>query len=172
MRVRFLIPLNPDAALNPPFTTNPGLVTPPVVNTRIPFVRGLNADVNGNDIQVLLTNCEYAQAIYTKRVPNPDLWEPQLRSAVIAALAAYLVNPIARDANLLKERVQVAVGILEQARVADANEGATSVDHTPDWMDVRYIGGGWWGGIDGVGGYGYAWQNLYDSWASPLGISY
>ena len=98
------------------------------------------------------------------------MWDPMLQNAAISTLAAWFVNPLNRNAELLKERIQVAVGLIMQARVSDGDEGVMSMDHLPDWMRVRGAGG--WAGFGtdmGVDGQFYAG---WDAIGMPDGISY
>ena len=88
-------------------------------------------------IKVILTDLEFADLVYTARIANPDLWDPHFLAAACATLGSWLVNPLARNAEVLKEQIQIASGIILQARISDGNEGVTSVDHMPDWMAVR-----------------------------------
>jgi hypothetical protein len=171
--VRFVFPLCVGPA-GAPIMTNVGVSFQSRINTSMPFVPAIGSDQNGNDIRVILTNCPDAELVYTKRILDPNLWDPQLVNGVVAVLAAWFVNPIARDANLLKERVQVAASIIESARVSDGNEGITSTDFVPDWMQVRSAGSGWggrgagWGYDIPGGGYMGGWESI----GMPNGLSY
>src|SRR5207253_7034074 len=120
-----------------------GITQPPIISTALPFVPAIDVDATGNQINVILTNARQAQVIYTARINNPDLWDASLRNAVTAVLAAWFVNPLKRNPQLMQERVQVAMALITAARISDGNEGITSMDHTPDWFSVRGIGGGW-----------------------------
>ncbi len=176
LKVRFLIPTPTTPSTQAPPMTGTGLSFPPFANTRIPFTKAVDDDANGNEIAVILSNARVAQVIYTKRINNPDLWDIQLQTAVIAALAAYFVNPLNRNAVLLKERVEIAARLLIQARIADANEGISTVDHYPDFMQVRNIGGGIWSGLSGASALtGPGWiagVGEFDSWLGPDSIFY
>ena len=67
----------------------------------------------------------------------------------------------------MRERVQMAVGLIAQARVSDGDEGVMSMDHEPDWLRVRNAGSGFgWGG--GEAGYYGGW----DAMSMPDGVSY
>ena len=174
LRMRFVMepPEAPDSSV-PVLTnviSNPSRPAPMV---GAPFTPGLVKDTNGNLVKVILTNVRQALGVYTIRVDNPDLWDVLLKNSIIAALAAFFVNPIARNKDLMAERTQVAAGLILTARVADANEGVTSVDHLPDFMAVRGVGGGMWGGMEGsatgvAGSIGAPW----DAWVGPDGLSY
>ncbi len=175
LKVRFLLPTPTTPSTEAPPMSNSGIGYPPLANPRIPFTKAVDNDASGNEIAVILSNARVAQAIYTKRIANPDLWDIQLQTAVIAALAAYFVNPINRNVLLMSERTKIAAGLLVQARIADGNEGMSSVDHYPDFMQVRNVGGGIWSGTglgQSVGGGWLAATGEYDSWCGPDGVFY
>ena len=171
LKVRFCFPnpLPQNAAA--PIMTNTGVQAPPVINTAVPFVVASDFDTQGNRIRVILTNACQAQCVYTARIDNPDNWDSLLQNAAIATLAAWFVNPLLRNSELLKERVQIAVGLIEQARISDGDEGIMSVDHFPDWIQVRGIGGWAWGSR----GLGESAGNYFAGWdaiSMPNGLSY
>lgn len=149
LKARYLIP-NPPATgtASTPVLGGGTIMTPtwfPSVGFK--FAVAIDTDAAGNQIKVILTDLEYAQAVYTARIANPDLWDPHFQSAASASLGAWLVNPLARNAEVLKEQVSIASSIITQARISDGNEGATSIDQLPDWMAVRGIAGfGDWAG--------------------------
>jgi uncharacterized protein YfaQ (DUF2300 family) len=116
---------------------------------------------------VILTNACRAQAVYTARVPNPDLWDPSLQNAVIGALAAWACAPITGNVERQKIGVSMASALIKAARDADGNEGITTMDYIPDWMQVRNAGGAFGWNTPG-GGYMASW----DSWGAPDGVSY
>lgn len=173
LRLRFVMtpPQSPDSAV--PIMTN-AVVNPvnayPVTSS--PFVVGLMKDTNKNRVKVVMSNVQNAIGVYTARIEDPDLWSPLLKSAIIAALAAWFVNPIARNKDMQAEKTAMAANLIQSARVADANEGVTSTDHLPDFLAIRGIGGGMFGGaegsISGAAGLAAPW----DAWIGPDGISY
>lgn len=121
------------------------------------FVVGVDTDQNGNQIKVILTDKEFAQGIYTARIVNPDLWDSQFLLAATATLGAWLINPTSGDGDMLKSMTAIVSGIVNQARVSDGNEGATSTDQIPDWMAVRGVTGLW--ALEGAQSF-YGWQSL------------
>ena len=176
MRMRFVLPNVTQLAGAPVPMTGIAANQFPVTSSSCPFIPGIDKDANGNQVRVILTNVENAVGIYTQLVQDPNLWDSMLQSAVIAALAAYFVNPLNRNAALLNERVQIAVAILKEARTANANEAIANQDHEPDFMRIRATGGGFWGALSsgfGVGlPYGASGYGSYDSWNGPDGVSY
>lgn len=144
LQARFIVPTFPNA-------TSTGISPIPAsflvnsiawgVDTEIPFHVAYATDNGGNPIQVVLTNQTQAQLVYTVNQPNPQIWDSQFRSAMVAALAAYLVPALALNLPLANLMMQKAEGIIMQARVRDANEGSNSQDHIPDFIRARNGGG-------------------------------
>ena len=155
---RYLLCNPPQSGSGNPFPA--GVQTTPVWawgNPGYKFVVANDTDAGGNQIKCILTDLEFAQLVYTCRVTDVDLWDVHFQQAAAASLAAWLVNPLQRNAQVLKEQVEIATGIIQAARVSDGNEGITSTDRQPDWMAVR-----------GLTGYGlwdnaltsYGWQSM------------
>jgi hypothetical protein len=171
LKVRFVIPMPlfnaPGAA---PIMTNVGVNFMPCVNTSMPFVPAVDIDSDGNQIRVILSNAPRAQAVYTARIANVDLWDPSLQNAVIGALAAWAAPAVSGSMERQKLAIAMAGNLIQAARISDGNEGITQQDVVPDWMQVRNAGSGF--GLFGWnvpgGGYIAGW----DSWGSPDGVSY
>lgn len=168
LKVRFVLP-SPDlpVAGQAPLMTNIGVTTQPFVNTGLPFVPAIGTDAHNNQIKVVLTNAPRAEAVYTARIDNIDLWDSALQNAVIGALAAWLCAPVSGSDDKRKLQIAIASALIKEARISDGNEGITSMDHIPDWMQIRNVGGGFWG-INGNCGFMGGW----DSWGAPDGVSY
>lgn len=167
LKVRFVIPSPQLPATLTPLMTNVGVNYQPLVRTSMPFVPAIDTDSNGNQIKVILTNACMAQVVYTAEIDNVDLWDPSLQNAVIGALAAWLCAPVNGSDERRKMAIAMASGLIEAARLSDGNEGITTTDNIPDWMQVRNTGSGWGWGLDG-GGFLGAW----DSWTGADGVSY
>lgn len=168
LKVRFVIPLPQVPGTQIPIMSQVGINYFPQVVTSIPFTPAVALDDEGKQIRVLLTNAPIAQAVYTARIPDPDMWDPSLRNAVIATLAAWFVNPVAMKKDLMAERVGMAVALVKEARISDGNEGITSMDHYPDWIEVRSYGSNYLGWQVPNLGYMAAWDGL----GMPDGVSY
>lgn len=148
-----------------PVATNLNMAPPPFLpDVVIPFVIAIDTDNSGNKIKVLLTNWQFAQLVYTARIDDPDLWDVQFQQAFVATLAAFFVNPLNRNAQLAGEQASVAKALITDARVSDGNEGPSTVDHTPDWIQAR----GWGTFQDGVG---LGWMP-WDSMVFPGGAAF
>lgn len=167
LKVRFVIPQPQLPATSTPLMTNVGVNYQPLVRTGLPFVPAIDTDANGNQIKVVLTNACRAQGVYTARIANVDLWDSMLQNAVIGALGAWFVSPLSGSDERKKLAIAMAAGLIQQARISDGNEGITSTDHIPDWMQVRNTGSNWGFNLEG-GGYLGGW----DSWTGADGVSY
>lgn len=169
LKVRFVMP-NPNQPIpgQAPLMTNVGVTNIPLVNTGLPFVPAIDEDANGNQIKVILTNARMAQGVYTARIANVDLWDPSLQNAVVGALAAWAATPLSGSMDRMKLAVMMASSLIKAARDSDGNEGITSADYIPDWMQVRNAGSGSFGWNVPNGGFIASW----DSWGGPDGVSY
>lgn len=173
LQFRFIIPTpNLPVAGTPALMTNTGVTNQPLINTAMPFVVAIDTDSDGNQIKVVLSNACRAVGVYTGRIDNPDLWDVGLQNAVIGALAAWMSMPLVGDKTLLSARTQIAVGLINAARIQDGNEGVTSSDHVPDWLVIRNFGSGWGDGFINQGMYGAGCIGGWSSWGGPDGNAY
>ena len=151
--------------LLPTFTNNTGTVpisasmyaAPGTVpgKTQIPFIVALAADTSNNPLQVILTNLDTAQIVYTANQPNPQVWDSLFQSAMVASLAVYLGFALSLNEQMSQRNVALADKMISQARVRDGDEGSTVQDHIPDWITAR-SGGNYYG----AGSYQYGYQNM------------
>lgn len=139
--MRFLIPQVVQVGSSVPFMTNTGGLVMQNAITQIPFVPASDKDANGNNIRVILTNAPVAVGVYTKRLQDPNLWDPDFQEAVIAVLAAWFVNPLSKNEQTLKDCIALAQQAIAKGRMSNGNEGITNIDHYPDFMQVRGGGG-------------------------------
>lgn len=114
---------------------------------QIPFAIAYAADPQNNPIETILCNTTQAQAVYTVNQSNPIIWDSLFEAAFVGALAAYLVPALSLDMPLMQISIRTAESAIQQARVADGNEGVTCMDHIPDWITARASGS--------LYGYGY-----------------
>ena len=123
-----------------------------------------------NQQTVILTNQQNATLVYTALIQQPTLWDALFRQAVVQAMGAKLALPVWARKDMkfgLAMRAQciaAAKSALDQARVADGNEGPANTNHEAQWIRGRMSGGGWYGG-GGWGGYsgpGYLWSGWSD----------
>jgi hypothetical protein len=141
-RARFIPALVQDTNLAVPVMTGSNLAQFPgmMANVAIPFVIAIDTDASGNQIKVLLTDWPQAQLVYTAFIQNCDLWDSEFLTAAVASLASFLVNPLNRNAQLAGEQAAIAKSLILGARISDGNEGPSSVDHVPDFIQVRGFG--------------------------------
>ena len=168
LKVRFILNLTPQSQISPPLTSGSGQY--PVPQTLAGFSRftpALDTDANNNPVKVILTNQNQAQLVYTADISQvPDLWDSQLHIAASSSLASYLVNPLARNAALLRDLVTSASGAIAAARATDGNESLPSQDNFPDWVRIRMSGGS--GGLGAPTSFCANW----DVMSFPGGLSY
>ena len=177
LKVRFLLPTMILAATSGgvPLTTAPGII--PFVApapTAIPFVIGTDKDSKGNPIKVILTNLPLAQCIYTRDLSQfPDQWDSLFLSGETALLASYFINTLARNKAQYDDQVAISKNVIDQARMANGNEQIGSIDHSPDWLNVRRSGNALWAWSQG-GGPGAAWGagGGWDQLSFPCGLRY
>lgn len=156
LRARFIVPSLP-ANGTPSFTTYQNAAATWVPGAeQIPFSVAYSTDASGNPIQVILTNQDKAQLVYTVNQPNPIIWDSQFQAAMVASLAAYFVPALSLNMPLMQAQIALAQRIIDQARASDGNEGSNTQDHIPDWFRAR--GGssryyGWGGGYNGYGNW-------------------
>lgn len=151
LMARFIVPSTPISANTP---ISPAMVSSPVwlPMQSIPFQVGYSTDVNGNPIQIILTDLTQAQLVYTVNQPNPQIWDSLFQSAMVASLASFLSPALSLNLSLGQMQLKIAQDLIAQARIRDGNEGTNSQDHIPDFIRARNVGSttGW--------GYGGNWQ--------------
>ena len=102
-----------------------------------PFAVSTDLDANGNSIKVVLTNAPYAVGVYTARMTDPAIWDPQFLDAVVMTLAAWTAEPITGSTAMVKDKSQLAASLVMAARISDGNEGTQTSDHSVDWISIR-----------------------------------
>jgi hypothetical protein len=159
LAARFIPALYDDIGPNPPITTNQ--TNAPwrgEAQAAIPFRIMIVKNDQDQEIKVLCTDWQSAELVYTARIANCDLWDSQFTTGFIAALASYLVMPLNASAQVMQVCIMQAKSTLDDARRSDGNEGPSSVDHVPDFIQARWggWGGAYWDGGDTSGGYGWS----------------
>lgn len=166
LRARYIMPMiQTGSGTSIPLTTGPQTVLPAFGSTTdpIPFLVATDTDAKGNLIRVILTNQPLAILVYTARVEDPTLWDPELIDAAAMYLASWIVMPVNGD---LKQAAKCEAGVkmlVTEARVGDGNEGPNMTDQTPDWILARARGSGL--SIPSV-------ACMWDVLAFPSGIAY
>lgn len=111
--------------------------------TRLP-VCGSDALFNlsswvSSDQRVILTNQEFAMLAYVSDITDTAVMDPLFTDAWINILGARLIMALAGDKSLANMGIGRANEAVVEARKADANEGLTINDITPDWIRTRGI---------------------------------
>ena len=126
----------------PIFEGSPFLTPPMPFRRGARFIEGLD-DAGGGPVRCVLTNQPQAVAIYSRKVPNPDLWDAQFFTAMVNSLAWRLCVPVSGDKNLSNMAREAAIQTIMDARITDGNEGSTNVNTIPDWIATRGYAGDW-----------------------------
>ncbi len=92
-------------------------------------------------VKVINTDQENALFDYTCEANDETLWDSLFVQTMVSALSARLAIAISGDRSLAQLRTDQANSILLQTRVAAANEELTILDHVPDWLRIRGVGG-------------------------------
>lgn len=106
-------------------------------DSQIDYEIAYGTDVDGNPIQLILTNQPQALANYTVNQPNPQSWDTMFTSAYVASLAVYLVPALSMNTPLMAANKQIAEDMIKQAQAMDGNESPQTQDHIPDWLRAR-----------------------------------
>lgn len=156
--IRYVVPSLPsNAGGSTPSTTINNAAGAWIPNGgQIPYLVQTASTVSNTPVLVILTNQDQAQVVYTVNQPNPAAWDSLFQAAMVASLGAYLVPALSLSLPLMDLAIKTAENAIAIARIADGNEGVTSMDHTPDWMRARAGAQGF--GVNGFtnwGGYCY-----------------
>jgi|ERR1700679_3779645 len=107
------------------------------------FVAGTDLDINGNPVEVLLTNQPQAIGVYTFRNTNTAMWDSLFVQGFAAYLGARVCMTLTGDKNTQRMALQEAQQYAIDAQRVNGNEGLTVIDSTPDWMRVRGYASDW-----------------------------
>lgn len=108
-----------------------------VASAPVYFIISSDTDANGNDSNVILTNQPQAILVYTKRLTNPNLFDPGFVDAFALYLASRICFQLTGDRALARDIFSRADALTKQARASNGNEGITVIDTVPDWIRVR-----------------------------------
>lgn len=120
-----------------PLTSNGMQSYPYMTGSGSAFEIGSDADANGQQKTVILTNQYLAIGVYSMRITDPNLFGSQFTEALVQALAAKLALALTGQVALANTKFQQANAIITQARASDGNEGFTVIDNMPDWITAR-----------------------------------
>lgn len=93
--------------------------------------------IDGNDVNVILTNQYQAIGIYTRRITNPSLFSSNFTEALACAIAGKIAQSLSGDRALRNEMFQLANIQIAAARASDGNEGLTIIDNLATWVAAR-----------------------------------
>lgn len=164
LEARYIVPSYPaNTGSTPPTTDAIAGMTWLPNGGQIPYSVSLITDGNNIPLTAILTNQTQAQLVYTMNQSNPAGWDSLFQEAFVAALGAFLVPALSLSLPLMDRCIKQAEAAIAIARARDGNEGVTSMDHLPDWMQARYgaQGMGWWAGQSGTwpGYYNVIWPS-------------
>lgn len=103
----------------------------------IPYEIAASKDGQGNDIRVIYTNMELAEAIYTRRITNTNLFPPGFVVALSWACGAQMAIPLTGDKGTLQNCMTIWREAIGEAAAADANESPQQQNTLPDWITNR-----------------------------------
>jgi|SRR6516165_892997 hypothetical protein len=89
--------------------------------------------------RVILTNQEFATLCYVRQVQNPNVMDENFLEAWAGIVGARLAIQLTGDKAMANMGVALANNLITEARKADANEGLTINDVTPDFIRTRGI---------------------------------
>ena len=92
-----------------------------------------------SDQRVILCNEQSALLSYVRQVTDPNVMDALFIKAWVHVLGAGLTMALTGDKGRSNNAIEVANFAIEQARTADANEGLTVNDFTPDWIRTRGV---------------------------------
>ena len=79
-----------------------------------------------------------AEAVYTARVDDPNLYDAGFASALVDQLAAHIAYPITQKTEIAVRLAQMARAALADAMAADVNDAGGRIgDRVPDWIAAR-----------------------------------
>jgi hypothetical protein len=106
----------------------------------IKYITAVDTNTEGAQLRVLLTNVSPALLVYTARVEDPQVWDPQFVTAMTLVLAARIAFSLTGDRGLQGDLAKQAIFAVQSATLLDANQGITVQEITPDWLAIRGVG--------------------------------
>lgn len=101
------------------------------------FEIAFDADDDGNQRKVILTNQYQAIGCYTFDVTNTQLFNALFCNALAAALAAKITMGLVGDKELMKANYALANQAIISARALDGNQGVEINDQQAEWILAR-----------------------------------
>ena len=97
--------------------------------------------VSAASSRVLYSNEEASILVYTQQLTNPELWDVDLRQAIVFSLAASIAPRLTGSKDRTRLVIAQAIDKITNARVNSANEVVEETEHVPDWLAARGYGG-------------------------------
>jgi hypothetical protein len=145
--------LMPTIQVNP--VSSPGVPAPVAAYGPPPrFLMSTDTDINGNALEVLLTNQPQATGVYTFRNTNTAMWDALYVQAFAAYLGARVCLALTGDKTTAKMALAEAQQYAIDAQRVNGNEGLTVIDSIPDWMRARGYNSDWAYPYGGMFSYG------------------
>lgn len=103
------------------------------------FIGSPRFEVAGDSTsRFLLCDEPAAEAVYTARVDDPNLYDAGFASVLVDQLAAHIAYPITQKTEVAVRLAQMARVALADAMAADVNEAEGVIgDRLPDWIAAR-----------------------------------
>jgi hypothetical protein len=151
------------STISPPIFTTGGINVTLPGNLTAPFEIAIDQYDNAGVIfatpkKVLLTNAPTPVFEYTYEATDETLWDPEFVMVMVLAMAARIAIALRSDKQMAQLKLDGANNAILAARVADANEGLTILDHVPDWIAVRGAG------ANSPNNFVYPYGPLFSSW--------
>lgn len=139
LQFRMIVPQIDTGVIGTPLMSNFASYAPYVQApwAAVIFETATDTDVQGSQINVVLTNQYQAIGVYTMRVENPNLWSNNFVQAMVCAVGAKIAQPLTGDKAVRSEMYKLANDQIIQARQSDGNEGLTIIDTPASWIAAR-----------------------------------
>jgi hypothetical protein len=113
------------------------LLRPRHLNTYAQFTPGTDSA----NRKVIWANAEDPILVYTKRQERPDLWDIGLQRAIVFGLAAHIAIKLTGKRERAIDSHALAMAIIMEARVNEANSQEHFLDYTPEVLVARGYSG-------------------------------
>lgn len=90
--------------------------------------------------QIILTDQVGAVIRYTRKIIDTGRFSPLFVATLARYLASYLAGPVLKGDSAItqgKAQLGIAMGMLAQAAVSDANQGRREIAHVAPWLGAR-----------------------------------
>ncbi len=138
IRARYIVPLIPQPSRGGVPIAPAGTALPSYIGGKpVRFTVAGDVDANGNSLRVILCNMRQAQLVYTRRVPDANVWDELFQAALVGRLAAKLVVALSGDKTLARLAIQQGADAEQKAAALNGDEGLTVISADAEWMQAR-----------------------------------